>query len=137
MSNLNLNTFPINSIISFSVYPVAIIGTKYQRVKLVGMLDFESASMYKDIRPIHANIFSTLPAGTVDDPTNCMYWKVIMANGAVDIVGDPWIDPTTIVLETNADYTFSFTNMSPNDRNLAINALSAVGITPTAVTTTG
>lgn len=51
---------------------------------------------------LHANVFSSLPSGTPNDPDAYLYVRIEFASGQRQILGLPWIKESSIVV---SDYT--------------------------------
>jgi hypothetical protein len=88
--------FDITKVYSFDVYPSSILGTNFQNVTILSIMDYESALAFQDIAALHVNIYPTLPPATPDDPTATDYVRIRTASGARTILGMSWINLATI-----------------------------------------
>lgn len=114
--------------VTFTVYPTAILGTKYTSVKVLSILDYETAKSFVDVDALHRNIYPTLPNGLVpNDPSQYDYVKLRFSNGASDIIGLPWINASTIVVSSSQNIQLTFTNLSPVDQNRLKQVVQANG----------
>lgn len=105
-------------VVSFTVYPIAILGTKYISVKVLSILDYETAKSFVDVDALHRNVYPTLPIGVVpNDPSQYDYVKVRFSSGNYDIIGLPWINAATIVVSSSQTIQLTFINISPTDQN--------------------
>lgn len=115
-------------IVTFTVYPATILGTKYTSVKVLSILDYETAKSFVDIDALHRNVYPTLPGGTVpNDPSQYDYVKVRFGNGSSDIIGLPWINAATIVVSSSQTLQLTFANISPIDQNRLKQVIAANG----------
>lgn len=132
-----LQALPILSTVSFEVYPSSILGTRFTRVKVEGILDAHTArSLGFDPWALHANVYPTLPAGTPNDPTAYLYVKVKLSSGGSEIVGVPWIRPDSITELQLKTAQIKVLNVGPDDLPKIVQALSANGFAAHEVTLT-
>lgn len=116
---------------SFQVYPTSIIGTGFQDVRLEGHLRGSAVALYGiDIASMHANVYPTLPAGTPDDPYQYPWIRVQHRNGGYSVVGVPWIVPESIEIGQGSRRLLTWNDMSEDEMDLALMALSGVGLKP-------
>lgn len=96
--------FDLNSygkIVSFEVYPSAILGDNYRTVKLLSIVDFSTARMYSDVANLAISVYPTLPVGTPKDYKRYNYLKVEFSNGEIDCVAIHWINLDTVQFHTD------------------------------------
>lgn len=85
-------------VISFDVYPVATLGDVYKKVKVLAIVDYDTARLFSDVETTANNVYSTLPVGTPKDAKNYRYLKLRSQNGAISCVALEWINQSTIVV---------------------------------------
>jgi len=86
-------------IYEFEVYPVSVLGNNFKQVEILGYIPYETALLLAgELEPIHAEIYSTnsLPVGTPNDPRQYNYYRIKKNNGDITILGEVWIDNSTI-----------------------------------------
>lgn len=90
--------FDLNKVYSFDLYPSGLLGEDFQNVEVLGTLSYSFVSkMPGDIEALHAQVFNTLPAGTVpNDPAAYDYILVRTVSGSMVYLGIPWIRPDSI-----------------------------------------
>jgi len=88
---------PLGSMVNFETYVSSVIPNQYLNVKMVGLIDFDTAKQWIDPIQVHENVFPHLPEGSLDSPQDYYYLKVLLENGKVDVVGMPWIRTDTVV----------------------------------------
>jgi len=115
------------NVISFDVYPATIIGSRFVDVKVLALLDKETANLWIDAEAMHANVYPTLPAGVPDDPSQYQYVKFKHTNGTVSILGIPWINPDSITLSQRGTLTITVNDVGTVDKDRIIRALAANG----------
>lgn len=116
-----------NSTISFDVYPAAIIGARFENVKVLGILDKDTAKHWIDPEAMHINVYPTLPPGVPDDADQYQYVKLKHVNGNISVVGIPWIRIDTIEISQLGTLTITINEVGPEDRDRIIRALAANG----------
>ncbi len=89
-------TIPSNflgTFVSFTVYPSSILGSSYQDVKLLAILDYQTAMTYADVASMHANVYPLIPQADqpLNDFTSYSYLKIEFSSGQIGIIGIPWI----------------------------------------------
>lgn len=125
MSQIN-EYFSIDDVISFNVYPSAILGNSFTRVKVLAHIDADTAKLF-GIDPIalHAAIYPTLPTEsktTYKKYTDYKYIKIQKPNGDITALGLPWINMESVVVitSTTARFTVELDNPSEIDEILAL-----------------
>lgn len=116
-----------NNNLSFELYPSNIIGTKFENVIVLGLLDIDTAKGFIDPVAMHVNVYPTLPPGVPDNPSQYQYLKVRHANGSISVIGIPWIKEDTLLINNKGTLTLVIDHVTPIDRERIIRALSANG----------
>lgn len=124
---LNTSTIPLNAIVSFELYASSVLGSGYQGAKILAILDADSAFAYIDPPAMHANVYSSLPAGTPDAYDGYNYLKLKLASGQVTAIGIPWIKDETFAVSSTRKMQITIDNVSPADQNKVLLALSGAG----------
>ncbi len=126
---------PINSTVSFEVYPAAVLGTGFNNAKVVGVVQAAQAR-YANIDPValHANVFGTLPAGTPNKYDSYLYVILQLTSGQTTAIGLPWIKPETLKQVTTRKMQLIIPDISPEDEPRVLKALSANGFKAVDVT---
>lgn len=130
----NYDRLQFGNVVTFEVYPASILGARFGNVKVLAMLDKDSANTWIDADAVHVNVFPTLPSGTPDNANEYQYLKFKHVNGNIGVIGLPWIREDSITVNETGTLTISIENVSPSDKEIIINALSANGYN--AVSTT-
>ncbi len=119
---------------SFEVYATAILGNGFKDVVLEAIFGSRQAlQLGEDIVSLHRNVYTSLPPGVPNDPTQYSYIRVQMPSGDLQTIGIPWIRPDSIILASSAKLTLSFLDTSPIDRDRIMQALSAINKPPSTV----
>lgn len=118
----------IGKVVSFDVRASGVLGTgTYRRVKVLGILDHESAMAYRNVASVHANVYPSLPTGTPDDHTSYLYVKVQFENGEKTVVGMPWIETGTLTIHDSQTLTVEIQQSGASDIPKLRRALVANG----------
>ena len=126
------NKFSVGDVISFSVFHPSILGTGFNRVKVLAVLDADTAKLM-GIDPIalHAAIYPFFEPvenkTTYKKYNDYLYVKLQMPNGDITALGLPWMnmDSVVVVVSTTARYTITLDN--PGEINTIVNILNANG----------
>ncbi len=119
----------IGKTVNFQLYPAAILGSGYSRVKVVGILDADTARHWIDPVALHVNVYPTLPAGIPNNYNEYLYAKIKLPNGTFTCVGLPWIREESIEEITSQTMVITIEDVAVNQQQVIIDALSANGIT--------
>ncbi len=118
-------------VISFEVIPSNIIGTNYKHVKLIGIIDAQTAEKL-GLNPFttHVRVYPTLDKGKVKDDANSYSFAYIqLSNGVYQAVGVPWINQNTVVVHTSTSLYLTIENVSVTEQKHIQDAISALGFT--------
>lgn len=115
------------NVITFEVYPTSIIGTHFQDVKVLGLLDKDTANHWIDADALHINVYPTLPEETPDNPDEYQYVKLKHLNGAISVIGIPWIKPSTVTVSNRGTLTLVIHDVTPIDMERITRAINANG----------
>ena len=88
-------------IVSFEVYPVSILGDNYKTVKILSIVDYDTARMYTDVNNLSVSVYPSLPQGTPKDLKKYMYLKLEHLNGSITCVAIPWVNQDTVKFHTD------------------------------------
>lgn len=120
--------FPLSKQVSFEVYPSLILGNNFKNVKVMGIVDADTARMLGlDAPAMHANVYPTLPAGAVDAYDEYLYVRVKHGNGQQSILGLPWIKTSSVAVLDYTNLIVRVGNVNPGDAEKVIQALAANG----------
>lgn len=125
--------FETNLVYSFDIHPRAYFDTDFNNVRVLGTVGSEIASKYADIYALHAQVYTTLPYGTPNDPTAFNYLLIRTSTGSTTIVGIPWIKENTITLIESRTMLVTIDNISASDINKVRNALVQNGFNSIAI----
>ena len=88
--------------VSFDTYAPAVLTTTYNRVTVLGFLDYDTARQYADIQALALQVYPSLPKGTPKDFTRYTYLKLAFGSVKVGVIAVPWIRSDTYqVVSTN------------------------------------
>lgn len=103
----------------FETYAPSVLGTAFKRVEILGSFPYETAIALSsvELHSLHAEIYSLgrLPSGTPDDPRRYDYYRIKKADGSITIIGEPWIDQSTIVEVTSGVAVVTIPKMTASD----------------------
>ena len=95
-------TDSLGQTIAFEVYPSSVIGTRFNNAIVRGVVDHSGVTEFNPA-VMHANVFATLPSGSVDDFRKYNYLRLELENGNITFVGIPWIIANSVQVINNQD----------------------------------
>lgn len=127
---LELTNIQLDTTVSFDLYPAHFLGTRIKNAKVLGLVNATTAMQLGfDAPAVHAAVFPTLPNGTVNAYDKYYYVRLKLTSGESTFIGVPWIKESTYVVEVVRNVALHIENISPDQQNRAIQALSAIGLT--------
>lgn len=131
--------FSIDDGISFNVYPAALLGNSFTRVKVLAVVDADTAKLLGiDPVALHAAIYPTLPLENkviYKKYNDYKYIKVKLPNGTTTALGLPWINMSTVQVITTATARFTVTLDNPTQVDAVVALLNANGYNNVVVET--
>ncbi len=95
-------TDSLGQTIAFEVFPSSVIGTRFNNAIVRGVVDHSGVTEFNPA-VMHANVFATLPSGSVDDFRKYNYLRLELENGNITFVGIPWIIANSVQVISNQD----------------------------------
>lgn len=123
----SISDFTLGSTVTFSVYPTAIIGNNYKRVRVMAIIDADTARQYIDPISLHANVYPTLPEETPENAYEIYYLKIRFSNGQFGVLGLPWIREDTIEIQDMSTIKLTIEDVAASDIDKVLLALSSNG----------
>jgi hypothetical protein len=118
----------VGGIYSFSVYPVAVLGTNFKNALVMSIFDAETAQMMGfDILAQHALVYPSLPGSTVNNPSKYKYLRIRLPSGATQIIAMEWINPATLESVNLGRHTVVIDNSSSSRQQKLLDCLAANG----------
>lgn len=129
--------FDLNSygkLSSFEVYPTSTLGDNYKTVKVLAVVDYDTARIYTDVANLAVIVYPSLPALTPKDYKQYKYVKLQHLDGGISCVALEWINQDTVVFHTDvvATVRVKLKNIETVEilrRLLIANNLEAIDIT--------
>ena len=107
-----------NKTVGFTIYPTAIFGGNYTKVKLLSILDYQSARSYADVDSLCMAGYPYLPAGTPKDHKSYLYLKVKNQNNEINIIPLPWVNTDSIARHSETTANLKVLLKSPTEADL-------------------
>lgn len=102
--------FDLNSygkIASFDVYPSSILGDIYKTVKILSIVDYDTAKLFTDVNNLAVSVYPSLPKATPKDHKRYKYVKVQHLDNSVTCVALEWINNDTIQFHSDVIVSIS------------------------------
>lgn len=96
---LDLNSY--GKIVSFDVYAISILGNNYRTVKILSIIDYDTARLISDPANTAVSVYPSLPKGTPKDYKKYKYVKIEHANKMISCIALEWINLQTIIFHTD------------------------------------
>jgi hypothetical protein len=120
--------FKISGMYSFEVYPVSVLGTAFKNVKILAIIDQETAEASGlDTKAMHALVYPSLPSSTPNDPNKYNYIKIKTPSGQTQLIGLAWIVANTVQVVNLGKFTIEVDNESSGSQSKLLDALAANG----------
>lgn len=100
---LDLNSY--GKIVSFEVYPVATLGDGFKTVKILSIVDYDTARLIFDPANTAISVYPSLPLGTPKDYRKYKYMKVQHPNMSISCIALEWINLSTVTFHTDVIVT--------------------------------
>ncbi|QNR51898.1 hypothetical protein Xoosp14_207 [Xanthomonas phage Xoo-sp14] len=123
-----LSKLPLNSTVSFELYPSYIIGTGYNFAKVLAHLDADTArALGVDTASKHANVYPTLPSDVPNRPNAYPWVKLRLQSGETVIIGAAWVKENTIKILNAKRVRWETDVSSDDDAALIVKVLAGAG----------
>ena len=123
-------TLANGDICSFSVYPAGLITSNFKNCIFRDRVSYQSVRLFGyDAAAQHANVFPTLPDGTVNDPTGYDWLTFEMENGELQILGEPWIKSDSLVIDNKTPVIATIYDRNEDTIEQLKLAISSLGYT--------
>lgn len=123
-----MQTLTVGHHYDFSVHANSTLGASYKNVRLISILDYQTALRFSNIPLQHRHIYPYLPEGTVQDPTKYTYYLFRNSTGKETVIADVWIIDTTIVQTAGVDQTLVLRNVTSGQVAIVRDQLRLLGI---------
>lgn len=121
-----------NKIVSFNTYAPAILGGRYDNVKVIGFPSYDSVRQYFEPISRHRLVYPSLPTGVLNDPSSYMYVELQKSDGTKFALGLPWIVEDSVEVIDSVSYGIDIYNATTADaerlRKLLVGAGYSVNI---------
>ncbi len=126
---MSIAALNIGSSYTFNTLSPSILGAVFTNVKLIGVMDYNSAMKIRNVNVPYRAIYPTLPLGTVNDPTANLYYQFETLSGTTELLAEQWIDVPTIVQVTTVNFRVTLNDVSLQDMNTVRDVLYGMGYT--------
>lgn len=91
--------------VSFTVYPVEVLGDIYKNVQIQSIVDYDIARQFSDIDTMAVRVYPMLPQGTPKDFKKYKYVKIKFPDGKIAFIAMEWINGKTVKVNQNVVIT--------------------------------
>lgn len=128
--------FVIGNVYTFGTRAPALLGALFERVTILGIVDYNIATTFRNIDLDHKRIYPLLPVGTVNNPKKFTYILVKTESGEPTVLAYEWIDAATIELVDSVTLTVTIPGVNSTDATKVRDALSLLGFLDFTITAT-
>lgn len=119
----------LDTTVSFDMHPVQHLGTAIKNAKVLSIVDARTAQQLGfDTLANHRIVYATLPPGVPNDHSKYHYLYLKLPSGQTQFIGLPWIKESTYTVEVIRNLRIELENITPEDQEHALRALSALGL---------
>ena len=112
---------------SFSTVSPVFLGSKIVNARLKSIADAETARKFAPIDQVWAQVYPTLPTGTVNDVNATVFYIFEGLNKSTVVMAQPWIVEDSLLLVEATTITATLSGASLNDVEKVRLALVACG----------
>lgn len=114
--------------LNFTTISPALLGGGWTNVKLLSIVDYDTARRFSDILGKHVGLSPYLPAGTPNDYRQYYYAKLQRADDSIHYLGVPWIVESSVEVVVETDILVRIKGKSHDDLLNIRQALMAIGL---------
>lgn len=104
----------INNLYDLSAFAAPVLGSTFKALKLIGILNYDSAIKLDNIESKQKQIYPYLPDGTPRDHKKYTYYHFQKAGRDI-VLADYWIVPNSIKEVEGETYVITVRNVSANE----------------------
>jgi hypothetical protein len=108
----------IGKVVSFQLYPSAIVTDDFTNCKIIAVGSHESASGFISPARLHSTIYATLPEGTPNDYRAYEYVLIKKQDNTITAVGIPWVKDNSVVIVGSIELHATIRNKTIEDIDL-------------------
>lgn len=128
-----LEKLSIDNVVSFELYPSAILGPTRIDVVVDSILKTSTVrALGFDVDATWTNVYPTIPSTVEDDPDKSLYIRIKVDN-YFEIIALPWIKEDSIVVSNKKNAYITIPNIDQSQSNNILNALVANGFSPSKI----
>lgn len=131
---MQFNQLNVGSTYSFSVHSAHFLGSSFVKAKLLAILNYDAAAAFEPIEQRYAEVFSSLPNGTVRSPKTQRYYLFQQQNGEKVILCEQWMVENTLNLWQSVRYQVTINEAQLSDVDRIKAALNGIGLTNVVIT---
>ena len=122
-------SFTVKKTYTFNTLAPAIMGSSYKNAEMLGEISYEIAITRENIDLKYRQIYPVLPPNTTDSPKTQKYFIFRTETGQLVTLCEQWIDMASVQEVGGVNFTVSFKDAEPADKNRIRAVLSAMGYT--------
>jgi hypothetical protein len=119
----------IGNVYTIDTVAPAVLGARFARVKLNGIVGYETAKNFINAIDIHKVVYPMIPAGASLNAKSLTYYIFNKEDGTTLVLARDWINLNTIVLVTSITAQITVTLDSGTETENIRKALLALGYT--------
>lgn len=113
---------------NMSLYPIPLLGSSYKNIKLVSILDYDTALKFENVELLCKTAYPYLPEGTSSNFKSYVFYLFKTDTNKNLVLANEWIIQQTIQEITSLNYTLRLNNISTSQLNIVKDQLRLLGI---------
>ena len=105
----------VGKVVSFQLYPSAIVTDNFTNVKIVATSTHEGVSDKISPARLHNMVYATLPEGTPNDYKAYKYLLIKRQDNTITAIGVPWIKENTVTVVGSVELVVTVRNKTIDD----------------------
>lgn len=132
---MDLADIKVGNTYNFNTKSPQFIGSRITKAKLIAVTDTEGARNYAPVAQLYAQVYPSLPPGTVKDLPGRIWYIFRLQNGSNSVICDQWVVENSVELVQTVTYRIFIAEASLGQADAIKQALAGIGISNVNITT--
>lgn len=119
--------FKLKAKYNFTVYAPALFSDTFRQVKVIGIIDYETAKTYQNIDLMQRQIYPLLPQNTPDRVEDYTYILLETSSGIKSVIAYPWIIENSIQEITSMNLVATIYDSDDSDMGILRDFMNSMG----------
>ena len=119
--------FELFSTYTFTTLAPAILGGTYKSLKVIAIMNFETAKTFRDVLSVNEQLTPVIPGMPVAEEQQYLLLDNGDEGGNKLVLSTSWVDDTTVIQDASISITITIDNASVSDRDVLRQLLRGLG----------